>query len=48
MSDAAEANRNQKPSAKMERLIDGALSIVKEFASEPGMDLYFKHCRKLS
>lgn len=46
MSDAAEAN--QKPSAKMERLIDEALSIVKEFSSEPGMDFYFQHCRKLS
>ena len=48
MSDAAAPESNQKPSAKMERLIDEALSIVKEFSSEPGMDLYFKHCRKLS
>ena len=47
MSDAAAPESNQKPSAKMERLIDEALSIVKEFSSEPGMDLYFKHCRKL-
>ena len=30
----------------MENLIDEALSIVEEFSSEPGMELYFKHCRE--
>lgn len=35
-----------RPSAKMENLIDEALSIVEEFSSEPGMELYFKHCRE--
>ena len=42
MSDAEAA----RPSAKMENLINEALSIVQEFSSEPGMDLYFKHCRE--
>lgn len=47
MSDAAAPSPAEaKPSAKnkMEHLIDEALSIVEEFSSEPGMDLYFKHC----
>ena len=35
-----------RPSAKMEKLIDEALSIVEEFSSEPGMELYFKYCRE--
>lgn len=43
ISDAEAARR---PSAKMENLINEALSIVEEFSSEPGMDLYFKHCRE--
>jgi lipid-binding SYLF domain-containing protein len=46
MSDASTAEA-ARPSTKTEHLIDEALSIVEEFSSEPGISLYFKHCRKL-